>query len=124
MFDRRLIMNFDWPLLVTVVLIAVMGVATIYSSTFPHPGDFTPPHVKQIYWLLLGMALMFFILSFDYRTLVRYAYPFLLFCLILLILVMFFGRLSSGSQRWLQLGLFSFQPSELTRMALLLSLTR
>ena len=124
MFDRRLIMNFDWPLLATVVLIAAMGVANIYSSTLPHTGDFTPLYVKQIYWLLLGMALMFFILSFDYRTLVRYAYPFLLFCLILLTLVMFFGRFSSGSQRWLQLGFFSFQPSELTKMALILALTR
>ncbi len=124
MFDRRLIMNFDWPLLVTASLIAVMGVANIYSATFPHSGYTAPPHVKQIYWLLLGMGLMLLILYFDYRTLVRYAYPLLLFCLILLILVIFFGRVSSGSQRWLNLGFFSFQPSELTKMALILALTR
>jgi rod shape determining protein RodA len=101
-----------------------MGVANIYSSTFPYKGDATPLHVKQIYWLLLGMGLLFLVLSFDYRTLVRYAYPFLLFCLMLLILVMIFGRTSSGSQRWLQLGSFSFQPSEVTKMALILALTR
>jgi len=124
MFDRRLLLNFDWPLLATAILIAVLGVANIYSSTFPHTGDFTPFHLRQIYWLFLGMGLMFFILFFDYRTLVRYAYPFLLFCLILLILVIFFGRLTSGSQRWLQLGFFSFQPSELTKMGLILALTR
>jgi rod shape determining protein RodA len=124
MFDRRLIMNFDWTLLVTGLLIAVIGVVNIYSSTFPHTGNFKPLYLKQIYWLLLGVALMFFILFFDYRTLIRHAYPFLLFCLILLILVMFFGRSTSGSQRWLQLGSISFQPSELTKIALILALTR
>jgi rod shape determining protein RodA len=124
MFDRRLIMNFDWTLLVTVVLIVVIGVVNIYSSTFPHTGNFKPLYLKQIYWLILGMVLMFSILSFDYRTLIRYAYPFFLFCLILLTLVMFLGRSSSGSQRWLQLGFFSFQPSELTKIALILALTR
>ncbi|MBU1209110.1 MAG: rod shape-determining protein RodA [Proteobacteria bacterium] len=124
MFDRRLIMNFDWTLLVTVVLIAVIGVVNIYSSTFPHTGNFKSLYIKQIYWVLLGLALMFFILSFNYRTFIRYAYPFLLFCLIFLTLVMFFGRYTSGSQRWLQLGFISFQPSELTKIALILALTR
>jgi len=124
MFDRRLIMNFDWALLVTGLLIAVIGVVTIYSSTFPHAGNLKPLYVKQIYWLLIGLALMFSILFFDYRTLIRHAYPFLLFCMILLILVMFVGRSTSGSQRWLQLGFISFQPSEITKIALILALTR
>jgi rod shape determining protein RodA len=61
---------------------------------------------------------------FDYRTFIRYAYPFYLFCLLLLVMVTLFGRTSSGSQRWLQAGFISFQPSELTKIALILALTR
>jgi len=124
MIDRRLILNFDWTLLVTVLFISAMGVLNLYSSTYPHTGSGTPLFVKQIYWLLAGTGLAIFILLFDYRTIIRYAYPFYIFCLFLLLLVMIFGRTASGSQRWLQLGLFSFQPSELAKIALILALTR
>ena len=114
MIDRRSILNFDLTLLITVVLIFVLGVINLYSSAYPHTGITTPLFVKQVYWFLIGVGLVALIILFDYRTFIRYAYPFYLFCLLLLILVMFFGRTASGSQRWLQLGFFSFQPSELT----------
>ncbi len=124
MFDRRLILNFDWTLLITVLFISTMGILNLYSSTYPHTGSGTPLFVKQIYWLLAGIGLAIFILLFDYRTFIRYAYPFYIFCLFLLLLVMIFGRTTSGSQRWLQLGFFSFQPSELAKIATILALTR
>ena len=124
MLDRRLIFNFDWPTLVTAFLISAIGVVNIYSSTHPHSGAATPLYLKQVYWTVLSFGLAFLVLAFDYRTFVRLSYPFYLFCLLLLILVIFFGRSSSGSQRWLQLGVFSFQPSELTKIALILAMTR
>jgi len=124
MFDRRLILNFDWTLLITVLFISTMGVLNLYSSTYPHTGSGTPLFVKQIYWFLAGIGLAIFILLFDYRTFIRYAYPFYISCLFLLLLVMIFGRTTSGSQRWLQLGFFSFQPSELAKIAIILALTR
>lgn len=124
MLDRRLILNFDWPTLVTAFFISAIGVVNIYSSTYPHAGAVTPLYLKQMYWTVLGFGLAILALGFDYRTFVRFAYPFYLFCLLLLILVMIFGRSTSGSQRWLQLGFFSFQPSELTKIALILALTR
>ncbi|MGE5252949.1 MAG: rod shape-determining protein RodA [Planctomycetaceae bacterium] len=124
MLDRRLILNFDWPTLLTGFLISVIGVVNIYSSTYPHTGAATPLYLKQTYWALMGFGAAILVLGFDYRTFIRYAYPFYLFSLVLLILVMVFGRSSSGSQRWLQLGFFSFQPSELTKIGLILALTR
>jgi len=68
--------------------------------------------------------MMILILALDYRTFVRYSYPFYLISLILLVLVMVTGRSTSGSQRWLQLGFISFQPSELAKIALILAMTR
>jgi rod shape determining protein RodA len=124
MLDRRLIINFDWPTIITALLIAAVGVVNIYSSTYPHSGTTTPLFLKQIYWLFMGFGLMALILTFDYRTFIRYAYPFYIFCLLLLVMVMIFGRSSSGSQRWFQLGVISFQPSELTKIAIILALTR
>ena len=124
MFDRRLILNFDWTLLITTILISVLGVINLYSSTYPYTGTATPLFIKQIYWFIIGSCFMALIILFNYRTFIRLAYPLFVFCLFLLVMVMFFGRPSSGSQRWLQLGFISFQPSELTKIALILSLTR
>ncbi len=123
MFDRRLLMNFDWTLLITTLIISCLGVLNIYSSTYPYSGTGTPLYLKQIYWLCLGVIFAAVILAFDYRTLIRYAYPFYGGCLFLLVLVMVFGRMTSGSQRWLQLGFISFQPSELAKLSLILGLT-
>ncbi len=124
MIDRRLLMNFDWTLLISMLVISSLGVMNIYSSVYPYSGGGTPLYMKQVYWLMMGTILMAFILSFDYRTLIRYAYLFYFVCLFLLIFVMLFGRTTSGSQRWLQLGFISFQPSELVKLSLILVLTR
>lgn len=124
MFDRRLIMNFDWPTLVTAGLISALGVLNIYSSTYPHLEGVTPLYLKQVYWLVLGFGVLFLILALDYRTLIRYGYPFYIFCLCLLVLVMVIGRTTSGSQRWLPLGFISFQPSELAKIGLILVMAR
>jgi rod shape determining protein RodA len=124
MFDRRLITNFDWSMLVVAGLIAAIGILNIYSSTYPHEGNQTPLFLKQIYWLFLGGGLLILVLMFDYRTFIRYAYPFYFFCILLLLGVMFFGRHTSGSQRWLQIGFLSFQPSEFMKLGLILAYTR
>jgi len=124
MFDRRLIMNFDWPTLLAAGLISALGVVNIYSSTYPYSGTATPLYLKQIYWLILGFGILLLTLACDYRTFIRYGYPFFIFCIVLLVLVMVLGRTTSGSQRWLPLGIISFQPSELAKIGLILVMAR
>ncbi len=124
MFDRRLIMNFDWALLITAMIIAVIGIGNIYSSTYPATGKATPYYVKQIYWLLIGIGVLALALWIDYRTILRYAHPFYILGIILLLMVFLFGRTTSGSQRWLSLYFFSFQPSEMMKIGLILALTK
>ena len=62
--------------------------------------------------------------SFNYNALERYAYPIYFLSISLLILVLFTGKVTSGSQRWLSLGPVSFQPSELAKIAILLVLAK
>ncbi len=78
MIDRRLLMNFDWTLLITTLVISSLGVMNIYSSVYPYSGGGTPLYLKQVYWLILAVVLMASILSLDYRTLIRYGYLFYL----------------------------------------------
>ena len=123
MFDRRLVQNFDWILLGSVVLIAAMGIVNLYSAGFNrNPAGATPVYVKQVYWLLVGLGLMFFTLLYDYRHLEKLAYPLYLLSLLLLVAVMVAGKMVSGSRRWLALGPISLQPSELVKIAIILVL--
>jgi cell division protein FtsW len=64
----------------------------------------------------MGIGLSFV----DYRLLARFSKVFLLFALGLLVLVKLIGVTSGGAQRWLEIGGFGFQPSDVARVALLL----
>jgi rod shape determining protein RodA len=125
MFDRRLLQNFDWVLLALVLIIAGMGIVNLYSAGFNRtPPGVTPIYLKQIYWLGVGLILVSVTVLYDYRHLQKLAYPLYILTVILLLGVMFGGKMVSGSRRWLPLGPFSFQPSELAKIAIILVLAR
>jgi rod shape determining protein RodA len=125
MFDRRLIQNFDWILLILMALLATISILNLYSATYPirHVGG-SQVFAKQIYWILIGFAVLLLMTTFNYSALERFAYPAYLFSLGLLLLVLFFGKVTSGSQRWLSLGIVSFQPSELAKITILMVLAK
>jgi rod shape determining protein RodA len=125
MFDRRLIQNFDWTLLLLLVLIAATSVVNLYSATYPVMGlGGSTIFLKQIYWFLIGFAVLLLMTTFDYHLLERLAYPGYLFTIALLVLVLVVGKVHSGSQRWLSIGGISFQPSELAKIALVITLAK
>ncbi|MFH1623737.1 MAG: rod shape-determining protein RodA [Pseudomonadota bacterium] len=124
-FDRRLALNFDWPLLFLTILIASIGIINLYSaSSAGKELSGTPIYLKQIYWVAIGMFLMIICFSVDSRTFERFAFPLFMLTVILLILTVPFGKSVSGSRRWLQLGVISLQPSELLKITLILTLAK
>ncbi|MFP3866922.1 MAG: rod shape-determining protein RodA [Desulfobacteraceae bacterium] len=125
LIDRRLIHNFDWFLTGLVLVIAALGILNLYSAGLSQPlRQDSPVYVKQLYWLGIGFGLMLGTLMFDYRNLEKAAYPVFWLTVALLALVLVYGKMVSGSQRWLPLGPLSFQPSELTKLAIILALAR
>uniref|UniRef100_A0A7C3Z349 Peptidoglycan glycosyltransferase RodA n=1 Tax=Desulfobacca acetoxidans TaxID=60893 RepID=A0A7C3Z349_9BACT len=125
MFDRRLVQNFDWLLLALILVIAGIGIVNLYSAGYNRtPDGVTAVYIKQSYWLLVGLWVMFLTLTVDYRHLERLAYPLYTIGIILLLAVMVAGKTVSGSKRWLGAGFFTFQPSELVKIALILVLAR
>ena len=121
MFDRRLVQNFDWVLLGLVVIICATGIVNLYSAGY-NRGEGTPLYVKQLYWLAVGLGVMFVTLTYDYRHLEKLSYPIYILSILLLLAVMFGGKMVSGSRRWLPLGPFAFQPAELAKIAIILVL--
>ena len=125
MIDRRLVQNFDWLLLALILLIAGIGIVNLYSAGYNHtPEGVTAVYIKQSYWFLVGLSILFLTLTIDYRHLERLAYPLFILSILLLLGVMVAGKTVSGSKRWLGAGFFSFQPSELVKIALILVLAR
>lgn len=125
MIDRRLAQHIDVLLLVLVAAIVSMGVTTVYSATYAQSqGQMSPLVWRQALWATGGAGMMLALLLLDYRKLERHAYVIYAAALGLLVLVPLAGFLSGGSRRWIHLGFFALQPSELAKLALILVLAR
>jgi rod shape determining protein RodA len=72
----------------------------------------------------VGLLLMFAVAILDLRFWLRYAYLFYFFAFTLLVFVEIEGQIGMGAQRWIDLGLFQIQPSEIMKIALVLALAR
>jgi len=122
--DRRLFANFDWVLLGLVLLISGIGILNLYSAGSNLSAGGEPLYIKQMTWVLLGLVMMVIAFSVDYHIIIRHAYLIYVISVLLLLLVFFYGNITHGSQRWLALYGFSFQPSELMKLAIIIVLVR
>ncbi len=113
-------------LVATVVVLNVVGVVMVLSaSSVASLTDYGSPwyfFFRQIMWTVLGLGAFVLAVRFDYRkwrTLIR---PLLIASVVLLVVVLIpgIGVYVSGSRRWLGMGMFRFQPSEIAKLALLL----
>lgn len=124
MFDRRLLTHFDWVLILTIGIIAGAGIFNLYSATASWSTVATPVYLKQAYWLGIGFIVALFICAIDYRHL-EYAGFFLYGATIaLLLFVLLFGKTSMGATRWIDLGFFNLQPSEIIKIVIIITLAR
>jgi rod shape determining protein RodA len=122
--DRRLIKNFDWLMLLITIVLALIGIMTVYSATRPlaaeaHPGFY----IKQVSWLILGITALFLIVSFDYVWLKRFSLYLYIIGIALLMSVFVIGKTGMGAQRWLSFGPISFQPSEFFKLIYIIMLS-
>lgn len=120
--DRRLLANLDWVTLGAVVLLALIGVATIGSAA--QGSRFASLYAKQL--TLVGVALVVLVVSlaFDYRRLADRAPVFYAGVVLLLVYVLAFGPRVAGTRRWFFLGPVQVQPSELAKLAAALLLAK
>jgi rod shape determining protein RodA len=123
-FDRRLAMNFDWGTLALSLAIVSLSIILLYSATSERLEGPSGMHLKQLVWAVIGLVSMFAVLCIDYQTLCRHAYVLYGALLVSLVIVLLFGRVVNGSQRWLVLGPWHVQTSELAKPVLILVLAR
>lgn len=113
--------NTNWFLIVLICLTASFGLAMLYSVA---GGDMNPWASRQAVRFSVGVAMMLFVAFIDIRIWLRLAYPLYALGLVLLLIVELMGEIGMGAQRWLDLGFFNLQPSEVMKIAIVLALAR
>ena len=112
--DRRLLLHFDWLLAGLVALLVGAGLLTL--------GSLVPRLLmRQLAWLGIGAVVVLVLISIDYRMLARWAYLGYIAGLMVLAAVLVLGRTAQGARRWLTVGPFTVQPSELFKLVLILT---
>jgi rod shape determining protein RodA len=124
MIDRRLLIHFDWTLFGITLLIASIGILNLYSATSGGGVLGTPLYLKQIFWLLIGLAFMIIVAFVEYRFYLDFSYIVYAISLVLLLVVLGYGIITSGAQRWVRIGFLSFQPSEFVKISFILALAK
>lgn len=123
--DRRILSTFDWRMAgVTLTLVGV-GILTIWSGNLGSASPLKQTlYLRQTLWFILGIVGLVTAALINYRTLARFAYLIFGVLLVLLLLVHVVGEAGLGAQRWIRLGVWSLQPSEFMKLALIIVLAR
>ena len=109
-----------------VVSLCVFGLMAVFSASAPEAlnsyHDATVYLRKQTIACLIGLFLMYMVSKYDYRKLKKFSWPIAIASIILLALTMIPSLVTTsfGSSRWLQIGPFQFQPSELAKISTIL----
>ena len=121
---KRILKNLDWWLIGAVLILMGCGLGLIDSATHSFAVSTGKAwHVqRQSMFMVFGIIMVTVSLAFDYRMLKNYATRLYIFNIILLLAVMFVGHSQLGAQRWIQIGSLSFQPSEFSKVFLIICL--
>jgi len=102
----------DTPLLLLIVIISALGLLILYSSS----GGSLSPVYRQLTHLALATGVMLVVAQIPPLYMKRAAPILMVVGIFLLLMVLFFGSSGGGAQRWLDLGVVKFQPSEMMKV--------
>lgn len=115
-FKKYEFRNFDFSLLVAVLILCIIGIFCIYKS------DGLGMAKRQMIGVLIGIVVVFLSCLIDYHTICKFAILYYIFAVIILLLVRFSPLGSdhtTGAYRWLKVGFTEIQPSELVKIIII-----
>ena len=123
MMDERGLL--DLPFLVLVVLLVTIGVIMVFSSSYARAyykeGNSTYYFARQAIFAVLGIGVMLFVSRINYQLWRSVSFLVLAGTVFFLLLVPIFGTEEGGAKRWIWIGFTSFQPSELAKVAIVMT---
>jgi rod shape determining protein RodA len=115
--------NFDFLLLGAVVLASAFGTVMIRSAVAGNE-VLQPVIIRQVYFALLGVVLIFLVASIDYRYWLSLYIPIYIVIVGFLLTLTGFGQTAFGAQRWFQVGVLFLQPTEFAKIIAIIILAR
>jgi rod shape determining protein RodA len=115
----RALLKFDWVLLFVVFFLLAVGLLALYSLSSSGGVNYFQ---KQLIFSVLGIGLMFFVASVDYRYVQKYSTVLYFMTMGVLFLVLLFGTTVNGTAGWLSFGIFQVQPVEIAKVTLIIFL--
>lgn len=112
--------HFDLQIGVSTLLLALIGLVSIYSATYDARAS--EIFFKQLTWILTGTAVMLVIAFLPFRFMQSISYPTYVLSILMLVIVLLLGKTVSGSTSWFNLGSFRIQPSEFAKITTVLAL--
>lgn len=122
MFDFGKLFKSDKSVLVILAALLCYGLIFIYSATYRDQPSQYGMLIKQSIWVGMGLVILVFVAAIDLKKLKTYAYFIYGVNIFFLLLVYFIGKTAFGAQRWIPLGFFNFQPSEIGKLLIIISL--
>ncbi|MCT4642048.1 MAG: rod shape-determining protein RodA [Bacteriovoracaceae bacterium] len=117
--------KYDYSFLLSMLFIFVIGVLNLYSATHAHSSAHMQGLYKsQIVWFVIANIVAISVSLFSPKSLFKLSYLVYVLNVILLVLVLILGKKGMGAQRWLVIGPFRLQPSELMKVSLALALAK
>lgn len=120
--------NFDWFTIILYLFILLFGWLNIYAAVYDdmHTSifDFSCQYGKQLIWISIALFLALCISLIEPRLFSNGAYIIYFVTLGLLVITLFIGQVTNGGQSWINFGAFKFQPSEFSKFATALALSK
>lgn len=121
---RKVIKNFDFSLVVYVLLICIIGIIAVSSATQAFSGGTTRFFVYQILWTLMGIVLLIITAAIDYNAFKTYYKVIYAANIIFLVIVVGLNKVTNGASSWLGVGTLGIQPSEFMKISLIIVFAR
>lgn len=113
---QRSLRYFDITNFIVTVLLASIGIIFVWSATYKPEIPYSLFFKKQLFGVITGFIWYFVFTCVDHRTALRAGYIAYYTLLVILVFTLIKGSIGMGGQRWINLGLFKFQPSEIAKV--------
>lgn len=121
MLDRRIFKEIDVLTILLMVIISIIGIVFVYSAIYIQASQFV---WRQVVFLLVSLLALLIAIMIDYKFLLTISIPLYILMNLILLGLLLFGQVVANTKSWIVLGSFQIQPSELTKIAVILVLAR
>lgn len=121
--SMKKVINNKLFLFIPIIIIMIISFLNMYNAKLLS-SLYISNLTKQIIWYLISFSILIIIKSLNIKFIYKYSFLFYLLTTFLLLYVLIFGKVTNGAKAWINFGFFSFQPSEIAKLSLTISLSK